>query len=698
MTADGYITGRDFKRASVEVTWDLASGDQQTITLEDIIDGLVPADSARVARSTTNSTPRNVQILINDPGAEAGVIPIAINSNDPDAEVSTAATNPKPEIGGNNNSQRVYETRFDVLTYAGLNSGDFLAQARVETALLACTCTTAGANADAKGYRPTYWNGTRYVAPTLATYTQPAGWAYEGDNNPQESDKCSECCRDHHDPDGISGAKFDPRRVEATQANELHEHFFVDSDGNLDDPTNHDGEYAEVCRMIRVDGIFRVAADMYADQFNLLETLNDDTDAEFAPTTTAKNHYKDFILEYLDTRVTLNDVSSTFNTILTPSAVAAMEATHSLNDPAVLELADDATDPELDGFWLHSRGLYIDYLEPVTVSKIEDAQENCKGTDGNDADTTGEEEACVLPLVPFTSINLTELSTWTPVVDDDLRVTNHNFLCSETVADNDCDGIDPDSPTRGKAYAGDNPTDGATPEARAQIIASNEGVAVVTANIDDDPYNADGSGVPLTFDTQAFEIVGGAGNNPAYYYTVVLAPSWVNSTIANPSTCPWGDTNSTDEIATCTLGLNPANVAQTISWANYNFGQSMNSNAAGFSPTSHTLTCTKSDGTTVSKTLAGDTNSTNYTVNKCRNFTVSTYQINGGTAVAVTPTVGGTEGQSDETNSFPVTLDADDVVTINYTEQSATINKPTICTCNNTSCSNFSFSGAATCP
>jgi type IV pilus modification protein PilV len=698
MSAANLVAGRDFKRAAVEVTWDTAAGDSQSITLEDIIDGLVPADSARVARNTTNSSPRNVQILINDPGAEAGVIPIAINTNDPNAEVSTAATNPKPEIGGNNNSQRVYETRFDVLTYAGLNSGDFLAQARVETSVVSCTCTTAGADEDVKGNRPTYWNGIRYVAPTIATYTQPAGWAFADSNTPDESDKCNECCRDHHDPDGITGAKFDPRRVEAGEGNQAHDHFFLQDDGSLDDPANHDGEYVEVCRMIRVDGIFRVAADMYADQFNLLETLNDDSQFEFAPTDTAKQNYTDFVLDYLDTRVTLNDVSSTYNDLLSSSAVSAMETTYSLNDPAVLQLANDATDPEVDGYWLHSRGLYVDYLEPATVNKIQDAQDNCKGTDGNDADTDGEREACVLPLVPFTSINLTELSTWTPVVDDDLRVTNNNFLCSENVSDNDCNGIDPDSPTRGKAYAGDNPVDGATPEGRSQILASNDGVALSTANIDDDPYNADGNGDPLTFDTQAFEIVGGAGNNNPYYYTVVLSPSWLNSTIANPTTCPWGATPQTDEIATCALGLTPSNVSQTISWVNYNFGQSVASNVAGFSPTSLTLNCTKSDGTIVAKTLAGDTNATKYTVNKCRNFAISSYQINGGTAVSVVPSVGGTEGQSSETNSFVVTLDADDVVTINYTEEAATINKPTICTCNNTSCSNFAFSGAAACP
>ena len=146
-----FVWSRDFKRASVEVTWTDAAGADNVVVLDDIIDGLIPADSARVAKNTAGSKPRTIQILINDPGSEAGVIPIAINTNDPDAEVSTAATNPKPEIGGNNNSQRVFEVRYDVMTYAAMAGGNFLAQARVETSVFSCTCDTNLADEDEKG-------------------------------------------------------------------------------------------------------------------------------------------------------------------------------------------------------------------------------------------------------------------------------------------------------------------------------------------------------------------------------------------------------------------------------------------------------------------------------------------------------------------------------------------------------------------
>jgi type IV pilus modification protein PilV len=696
MTAGGYIVGRDFKRASVEVTWTDAAGADNAVVLDDIIDGLIPADSARVAKNTAGSKPRNIQILINDPGSEAGVIPIAVNTNDPDAEVSTAATNPKPEIGGNNNDRRVYETRFDVLTYAGLSSGDFLAQARVETTVIKCTCDEDLADEDVKGYRPTYWNGTRYVAPALATYTQPAGWAQEGDNNATESEKCTECCRDHHDPDGVTGAKFDPRRVEATQGDDEHEHFLVLDDGTLGDPATNEGLYTEACRLIRVDGIFRVAADMYNDHFNLLETKNDDTDTEFAPSDTAKTNYQNFALAYLDSRVTLNTFSSTFNDLLDDTDVDALESTHNINEPASMTMPSDTTEEE--GFWLHARGLYIDYFEPVTVELIDDAQDDCKGTDGNAPDTTAEKEACVLPLVPFTSINLTELSEWSPLTHDDVQVTNRDFLCSELLGD--CDGIDPDAPTRGDAYAGDAPTDGNTQDARAQILSSTAGVALQIFEIDDEPWNVDVNGDSQTFDTQPFVVSGGGGGDPSYFIATLdgyaLGDANPNFTSTNDSDCAIDEQGNPDTI-TCEL---PSAGPETVFFKAWelNFGSEVAANSVT-NPTATAMSnvsCKMTDGTFITK---GTVPTNKFNVKKCRNFDITQASINNGTPFAVTPDLEGTtDGSLTETQAITLTLSADDQVEFTITESVGTLRYPTVCTCQNPSCSNYNMSTFAACP
>jgi type IV pilus modification protein PilV len=716
MSAAGFVPGRDFKRAAVTVTWEEASGAEQTVTLEDVIDGLVPADSARVAKNTAGSKPRNIQVLIHDPASEAGVIPIAIDTtSDPNAPVSTAATNPKPEVGGNNNNQRVYETRFDVLTYAGLNSGDFLAQARVETTVISCTCDADLADEDATGYRPTYWNGTRYVAPTLATYSQPAGWSQEGDQNPTESAKCNECCRDHHDPSGITGPKFDPRRVESSQGNQAHVHYDVADDGTLVELADSSNEYQEACRLIRVDGLFRVAADLYNDYFNLLEAKNDNSTSPFAPTSTAKTNYKNFVLDYLDTRITKNTITTTFNNLLAGSLVTGKETTHSLNVPASLTLASSATNPTTQGQWLHSRGLYIDYLEPGTVDLIEDAQEECVG-DGTDPLTDAEQEACVLPLVPFTSINLTEIAKWSPEVDVDLRVTNRDFLCSEVV----CSGVSVDSPVRGKAYAGTAPTDAATPNARSEILSSNAGVALLTQDIDDDTWNVT-SGVSNTFDLQPFVISGGSGGN-LYSFQVKLA-SWtfVTGSYPNLESQATGDVSvqgcsafasNGQHPATCTLpAANPQAVRLTLS--NYNSGATPQTSTNADGPLDFTGTngCTGVDGL-LDHSFSG-TGQNTFNVRKCTNYQITGASVNGTALVSPVIGTGGTAGGITETSwidipSPPGIQDTDpgtgdvDTVIVTMAAETTVTKKPTACTytksCNNQACNNPTYEFTAGAP
>ena len=195
---------KDFKQVRVTVTWTDAKGASQSISLEDVIDGLSPADSAKLLAATADSSPRTVQVRIEDPAADDMVIPMALSS-----DVESAATNPKPNVVRGENT---VETSFDVITYSGLNSDDGtrVAQAKVETLMVGCTCDTGTASADG-AKRPTYWNGTRYTVPIDADYAPPAGVAKAFAS--QQSDKCTICCRDHHDPVGTAGASFSPSRV-----------------------------------------------------------------------------------------------------------------------------------------------------------------------------------------------------------------------------------------------------------------------------------------------------------------------------------------------------------------------------------------------------------------------------------------------------------------------------------------------------
>ena len=69
--------------------------------------------------------------------------------------------------------------------------------------------------------------------------------------------------------------------------------------------------------MIRVDGIFRVAADMNNDYFALLEARNSG-ESSFVPSTDVADDYGDMVKKYLKARFSDNLTPSTFNNATSP--------------------------------------------------------------------------------------------------------------------------------------------------------------------------------------------------------------------------------------------------------------------------------------------------------------------------------------------------------------------------------------------
>jgi prepilin-type N-terminal cleavage/methylation domain-containing protein len=415
-TPTALLPGKEFKRIVVTVAWTDATASPQQLQVEDALNGIVPRDSIAVLNSRTGGVARTAESIIVNPGSVAGVIPIAVGNGS-----NTAASNPTPELLGAANNSYVSETRFDVYTYIPLTSSTALAQSRVESAVVGCRCDTSTASTTEAPLRPTYWNGVRYDYPTTANYVglttaaptknyPLAGPKALSGGELKQSDQCRVCCRDHHDPAGndangdaySSIAKVSPRRG-------THSHFLVNpSTGARTAVTS--GPYSEVCRMIRVDGIFRVAADMNNDYFALLEARNTG-ESSFVPSTDVADDYSDMVKKYLKARFSDNTTPSTFNDASSPNPYSTTYTqgtrtvagpatrTYDLDSPATLylKLTQDAK-------WLHTRGLYIDYLEPAARDKLVAAQTACaSGQDKNE---------CVLPYLPFTSINMTELAEW----------------------------------------------------------------------------------------------------------------------------------------------------------------------------------------------------------------------------------------------------------------------------------------------
>ncbi|GAB3103444.1 type IV pilus modification protein PilV [Lysobacter terrae] len=598
-TAATYVANNEFKRIQVNVGWTDAEGHGQTVSLEDAIAALSPADSAKLARMTNSGAVRGPQVMIHDPTTEGGVIPIAIGDN-----TDTAATNPKPITAGNSNNQRLIETRFDVLTYTGANGATALATSRVETAVVGCTCDYGTRSSTAIAKRPTYWDGTRYVSPADASYAPLAGEA-SLNNNSSQSGLCTACCRDHHDPSGVAGAKFDPRN-----SSHVSGHYLLDSStGSIAGP-RLTGTYTEACRLIRVDGFFRVAADMYNDYMNLLETKNDGSTGAYLPTATATTNYQNFVLDYLNTKVVA--AAGNYNNILpltSPATVTTLESTHSLNNPATIDINSSSGMK-----WLHDRGLYVDYLEDEAVQAINDAKNNCTASGGG-APTSTDLRECVLRVLPFTSINLSELANWTPQSGSQIVVTNGEFKTSTDT-----------TPIRGKVTPGSSPTNNQTIDAIATMRRSNTGLTTQTGEIDTDDAST-------WTDNQQFRIQGGSsGNNGGSYSVTFTGYTFGDTTSSYPTisapntTCNYATNGgSRPNPYTCTTTLLTG--SQLLSVGHYNTQDSIKQ---------ATLTCTDTaTNTTFSHTFNGQ----GKTINMCRNYSI--LSASGGGAVSSSPSDAG---------------------------------------------------------
>jgi hypothetical protein len=139
-----------------------------------------------------------------------------------------------------------------------------------------------------------------------------------------------------------------------------------------------------------------------------------------------------------------------------------------LNLPAKVAISKENPD---NPRWVHTRGLYMDYLEAEALEVIKDKKDKCGGVKAD----------CVLPVLPFTSINTTELTEWTTVnvvpsgpttLSPDNRVISveNNSVQSPFTGDGT-------SPVRGKVLAR-SVTLANQANAHAQFGASNAALAL----------------------------------------------------------------------------------------------------------------------------------------------------------------------------------------------------------------------------
>jgi type II secretory pathway pseudopilin PulG len=571
----------EYKNIAVVATWTDAAGTSRTLTENTIVSPRTATSSSTLVQRDYGSGGVTTPAVRTTNPAVPGVIPIAISAN-----TDTAATNPKPELQTTTNA-----TSYNVLTYKNLANSQVQLQQRVETNVIGCSCqygqalsTSSGVNAVFRqAWRPTYWDGLKYASPAPAAPPDagsPTVFALAGEDpnaavalplpngqtSPGESPLCKFCCRDHHeypndkistDPDTLGTLStdtilFDPFRTDYAATDADHKHYRWDTSvtPNAFTPvptTDTTNPYRESCRMIRVDGIWRTAADLNTEQVGFVATR---TEAEanaaanpviaggstlpqtnWIPSDSAEALYQTFVKDYFDQKIAQGG---------SPNADDLYHS-EGLDNPAVLDIT---TTPPL---WLHVRGLYLDHLEDAASKQIQAALDHCP--------TGSTAIECVLPYIPFTSINLSELTRWgLPYngvgFDSKVQVTNGSGQFGQFAGA----GTGAAQPIRGKVTTASS--GGPKDDLLIYITRSNSGVAGYYPSVDkilldgtgDASFAAHWSGDPTTgptgsgaipdhTDLQKFQVT--AGNGDPFTVNLLGLPQTADAVTNNDPLVAW---------------------------------------------------------------------------------------------------------------------------------------------------------------
>lgn len=484
------LTAAQFKRVAMSAQWTDASGTSKTLAMRSDLSARVYGDGEGYPGNDPNGSAAKFPIVRQDnPSNTAGVIPIVTGNQ------ATAASNPQPIIEGADSNLRV-GTSFDVLNYVPEGSVAKITK-RFQTEVIKCRCQygQSGYSVAGKAQWPTVWDGTTYSlyagSGDATGVSQSAGEdpAYDGTAKGgkkgagrEQSEQCVECCRDHHDDSAAAlEARYDP---EASAIGK-----FSETNGALTPVVNtSSAKYVASCRIVKVDGLWRTTADMYQRSYGLLETTEvGGVQAKSGiPSSAATGAYQTYVKDYLST-YTKTTTSAPGDPQGTFDGVTA------LNAPTTINIATPDT---TDYRYLHGRGLYVDYLG----TKAQKAIEKCDGKSG-----TAYTE-CLLPTLPFTTINLTEIAKWTPSDPNVLAVNTNNTLYFNVT-----------EPSGGRT-AGIN---GGTATSNTAALKSNSGVAVsddIAGAVDEN-----GDEVAST-DSQEFTVGGGGGGSSGdnYFWTRLI--------------------------------------------------------------------------------------------------------------------------------------------------------------------------------
>lgn len=421
----------EFKQITIDIGWRKNDGTWGQLRLGDALSGIPLAASNELKNRPISAgaaqAPAQVKYDLNALTSNTNFIPIAVGDGSGN---NVAATNPTPKVIGGG----IAETSFQVFTYSGAN-GYANVQREIDTKIVGCSCTSRAApslltpensgstteNFLTRPLRASYWNGLRFSEPKPATY--PTTDLIGQENSARvglQSPLCDVCCRDHVDPVSVNYTgnageqddipKFDPFRAS-------HDHYRDPSDSTT--LVSAAGQnYPEVCRVVRVDGVYRVTQDPQLDHYAYLPMDANGSDYKVTGSTAG---YQQFVQSYMDARIL---PLTGYDWATNRANVSALENANGLNS----QVSSAIDLYQSDRRYIQNRALLIDPLSYAAKSNMQ----NCIDQTGTGAPT---DLACALRHTSFSSINLTELTNWSVVrtgsaTTDPITVVPKNFSVS----------------------------------------------------------------------------------------------------------------------------------------------------------------------------------------------------------------------------------------------------------------------------
>jgi hypothetical protein len=299
------------------------------------------------------------------------------------------------------------------------------------------------------------------------------------------------------------------------------------------------GAFQQACRMIRVDGTYMASTDSHLNFFGLLPTDNcaaqitaGNTAAPTGcssnlaasatvPSATIETTYGDFVKEYLYENFA--SLASTGKPTITESSPLLSDTYASLykGSPYTLTLPSniDITLPNTVSRWVYARGIYVDHLEAEARTMLTTVKANCSSQ--SDVPTI---ENCVLPVLPFTTVNMTELANWAPSPTNVVSVSNTGISGDEL------------SPKRAnvKVLSTQDGSTSPTVNAVATSYLTNSGLTAVSTQQANSLYDEDtvNNTRHTVADQRQFTVKGtSSGGSGSVYFDVVLSGlDWMSAT------------------------------------------------------------------------------------------------------------------------------------------------------------------------